>query len=408
MKPNIEQQYQTSKSELLKRADSTHNHHHQHSRPHAAGLKPVKTYERKRTANLESLIGNLKVRKMNTNADHEDDVSTANSSNKKLNSLYVEVTNSLSDCCSRSTPPLSSSSPASSSISPASSSMSPDSPIQSNASSSFSSLSSSNSNRHHHHHHHHHHHASELKPQLPKFAWMMDSTTDKTEKAETKSEATPATTENRPPEDELDKEERFDEDEEDEANNQFNHSSSPSEQNNEESDTIKDTINVISSLAWKSKPNHGVSVVADEEEEEEEFDEDIDEEDDVKSDVVARAAGAGARGAAKKEPKHVNKNHFNYKITHAGGTGGKNAEDGGRAVKFYDDFIDFRGDILRRPPNSKNCRILWEYLFLLLQDTNYSSVIKWEDQANMVFRIVQAEKLAALWGKIIYIINELD
>ena len=70
-----------------------------------------------------------------------------------------------------------------------------------------------------------------------------------------------------------------------------------------------------------------------------------------------------------------------------------------RAVKFYDDFIDFRGDILRRPPNSKNCRILWEYLFLLLQDKNYSSVIRWEDDTDMVFRIVQAEKLAALWGE---------
>jgi len=76
----------------------------------------------------------------------------------------------------------------------------------------------------------------------------------------------------------------------------------------------------------------------------------------------------------------------------------KNQEDPTRAVKFYDDFIDFRGDILRKPPNSKNCRILWEYLYLLLQDSNYSSVIKWEDEANMVFRIVQAEKLAALWG----------
>ena len=69
-----------------------------------------------------------------------------------------------------------------------------------------------------------------------------------------------------------------------------------------------------------------------------------------------------------------------------------------RAVRFYDDYIDFRGDLLHRPPNSKACRILWEYLYLLLQDTNYSSVIKWEDESQMVFRIVQAEKLAALWG----------
>ncbi|RNA00062.1 Transcription factor ETV6, partial [Brachionus plicatilis] len=73
-------------------------------------------------------------------------------------------------------------------------------------------------------------------------------------------------------------------------------------------------------------------------------------------------------------------------------------EDPSRAIKFYDDHIDFRGDILRRPPNSKNCRILWEYLFLLLSNPSYSSVIKWEDDTKMIFRIVQAEKLAALWG----------
>ena len=77
----------------------------------------------------------------------------------------------------------------------------------------------------------------------------------------------------------------------------------------------------------------------------------------------------------------------------------KNSEDPSRAVKFYDDYIDFRGDILRRPPNSKNCRILWEYLYLLLQDDNYGNVIKWEDRMQMIFRIVQAEKLAALWGE---------
>lgn len=76
----------------------------------------------------------------------------------------------------------------------------------------------------------------------------------------------------------------------------------------------------------------------------------------------------------------------------------KNQEDPTRQIKFYDDFIDFRGDILRRPPDSKNCRILWEYLYLLLQNPSYSSVIRWEDESQMVFRIVQAEKLAALWG----------
>ncbi len=75
-----------------------------------------------------------------------------------------------------------------------------------------------------------------------------------------------------------------------------------------------------------------------------------------------------------------------------------NIEDPTRQIKFYDDYIDFRGDILKRPPGAKNCRILWEYLYLLLQDKAYNTVIRWEDSVQMVFRIVQAEKLAALWG----------
>ena len=101
-----------------------------------------------------------------------------------------------------------------------------------------------------------------------------------------------------------------------------------------------------------------------------------------------------------KQYDQINVNNSLIKNAHGhGNNSSKVHEDPSRAVKFYDDFIDFRGDILRRPPNSKNCRILWEYLFLLLQDVNYSSVIKWEDETNMVFRIVQAEKLAALWGK---------
>ena len=80
-------------------------------------------------------------------------------------------------------------------------------------------------------------------------------------------------------------------------------------------------------------------------------------------------------------------------------TGHKNQEDPTRQIKFYDDFLDFRGDVLKRPPDSKNCRILWEYLYLLLQNNTYSTVIRWEDEAHMLFRIVQAEKLAALWGQ---------
>ena len=238
------------------------------------------TFERKRTANLESLIGNLKVRKMSE---------TTPKQNGKMHSLYVEVSGS---DCSRSTPPLSSSSP---SVSP--SSISPDSPVQSNVSSSLSSISSSSlataSNS-----------SNKSRSLLPKFRWMMESS----------------------PQEQI----SFKEDDE------YMEDKKP---------LFYPTQNSI--IEKKIKPTK-------------------------KTDV------------ANKNPDGVFKTKPN--------------EDPSRAIKFYDDYIDFRGDILRRPPNSKNCRILWEYLFLLLQDPSYSSVIKWEDDVKMIFRIVQAEKLAALWG----------
>ena len=89
-----------------------------------------------------------------------------------------------------------------------------------------------------------------------------------------------------------------------------------------------------------------------------------------------------------------------------------------RQIRYYHDRIDFRGDILLKPPAAKSsallccslaadlfllllldCRILWEFLFLLLEDSNYESVILWENREKMIFRIIQADKLAALWGK---------
>lgn len=45
-----------------------------------------------------------------------------------------------------------------------------------------------------------------------------------------------------------------------------------------------------------------------------------------------------------------------------------------------------------------DCRILWEFLYILLEDDQYQSVIHWENREKMIFRIVQADKLAALWG----------
>jgi hypothetical protein len=45
-----------------------------------------------------------------------------------------------------------------------------------------------------------------------------------------------------------------------------------------------------------------------------------------------------------------------------------------------------------------DCRILWEFLYILLEDSKYESIIHWENREKMIFRIGQADKLAALWG----------
>ncbi|CAF4767747.1 unnamed protein product, partial [Rotaria sp. Silwood1] len=74
------------------------------------------------------------------------------------------------------------------------------------------------------------------------------------------------------------------------------------------------------------------------------------------------------------------------------------ANDNTRQIRYYHDRIDFRGDILMKPPAAKNCRILWEFLYILLEDPHYESIIHWENREKMIFRIIQADKLAALWG----------
>ncbi|CAF1195999.1 unnamed protein product [Rotaria sordida] len=74
------------------------------------------------------------------------------------------------------------------------------------------------------------------------------------------------------------------------------------------------------------------------------------------------------------------------------------ANDNTRQIRYFHDRIDFRGDILMKPPAAKNCRILWEFLYILLEDSHYESIIHWENREKMIFRIIQADKLAALWG----------
>ncbi|XP_074971760.1 transcription factor ETV7 isoform X2 [Phalacrocorax aristotelis] len=45
-----------------------------------------------------------------------------------------------------------------------------------------------------------------------------------------------------------------------------------------------------------------------------------------------------------------------------------------------------------------DCRLLWEYVYQLLSDSRYEPYIKWEDKEAKVFRVVNPNGLAQLWG----------
>uniref|UniRef100_A0A8C0U9V9 ETS variant transcription factor 7 n=1 Tax=Cyanistes caeruleus TaxID=156563 RepID=A0A8C0U9V9_CYACU len=45
-----------------------------------------------------------------------------------------------------------------------------------------------------------------------------------------------------------------------------------------------------------------------------------------------------------------------------------------------------------------DCRLLWEYVYQLLSDRRYEPYIRWEDREAKVFRIVNPNGLAQLWG----------
>ncbi|XP_039605258.1 transcription factor ETV7 isoform X3 [Polypterus senegalus] len=64
---------------------------------------------------------------------------------------------------------------------------------------------------------------------------------------------------------------------------------------------------------------------------------------------------------------------------------------------------DLPGTILgpsAAPANGKiaDCRLLWDYVYQLLSDNRYESFIRWEDQEAKVFRVVDPNGLARLWG----------
>ncbi|XP_053459468.1 transcription factor ETV7 isoform X4 [Nycticebus coucang] len=45
-----------------------------------------------------------------------------------------------------------------------------------------------------------------------------------------------------------------------------------------------------------------------------------------------------------------------------------------------------------------NCQLLWDYVYQLLLDTRYEPYIRWEDKDAKIFRVVDPNGLARLWG----------
>jgi ETS translocation variant 6/7 len=45
-----------------------------------------------------------------------------------------------------------------------------------------------------------------------------------------------------------------------------------------------------------------------------------------------------------------------------------------------------------------DCRLLWDYIYQLLSDSQCENFIRWEDKESKIFQIVDPNELAPLWG----------
>uniref|UniRef100_UPI003AADAD4D transcription factor ETV7 isoform X2 n=1 Tax=Centroberyx gerrardi TaxID=166262 RepID=UPI003AADAD4D len=57
-----------------------------------------------------------------------------------------------------------------------------------------------------------------------------------------------------------------------------------------------------------------------------------------------------------------------------------------------------RGPLREANGRIPECRLLWDYVYQLLCDDRYQAYIRWEDQGSRVFRVVDPNGLARLWG----------
>ncbi|KAM9856036.1 transcription factor ETV7 [Aulostomus maculatus] len=57
-----------------------------------------------------------------------------------------------------------------------------------------------------------------------------------------------------------------------------------------------------------------------------------------------------------------------------------------------------RSPLHRASGRMPECRLLWDYVYQLLCDDRYQEYIRWEDRHSLVFKVVDPNGLARLWG----------
>ncbi|XP_040049798.1 transcription factor ETV7 isoform X2 [Gasterosteus aculeatus] len=76
----------------------------------------------------------------------------------------------------------------------------------------------------------------------------------------------------------------------------------------------------------------------------------------------------------------------------------------GQTERLIQEPLNLSGREKPRSPRDKahgripECRLLWDYVYQLLCDDRYQEYIRWEDRDSLVFRVVDPNGLARLWG----------
>ncbi|KAM6986005.1 transcription factor ETV6 isoform 3-T3 [Aplochiton taeniatus] len=123
-----------------------------------------------------------------------------------------------------------------------------------------------------------------------------------------------------------------------------------------------------------------------------------------------RSGGAGdfrhSRGGAHQQLPHENgregKSHPQHQLAHA-----HQHHQQQQQLHHHEEAL-YRNHVIVpvSPPEEQvmpigriaDCRLLWDYVYQLLSDSRYENYIRWEDPETKVFRIMDPNGLARLWG----------